>query len=198
MSTSALLVNVAFSQGLLGTVLLLGAWYAEIPLTAFGVVPGDPWNFGVPALAVGLGAGAALYAGNELLGGVIEGLGIDYSEELRGALAPDTLAGWLALLVVVLPTIAVFEELLFRAALVGALSVGFGVSPWLLAIPSSVAFAVGHGMQGTGGVIVTGLLGFALAAVFVLTGSLLVVVVAHYLVNAAEFVIHEGLGWEPF
>jgi len=35
-----------------------------------------------------------------------------------------------------------------------------------------------------------------LAAGFVLTGSLLVVVVAHYLVNAAEFVIYEGLGVE--
>jgi uncharacterized membrane protein len=35
-----------------------------------------------------------------------------------------------------------------------------------------------------------------LAVTFVLTGSLLVVVVAHYLVNALEFVVHEGLGFE--
>jgi membrane protease YdiL (CAAX protease family) len=42
--------------------------------------------------------------------------------------------------------------------------------------------------------VVTGVLGFALAAVFVTTGSLVAVIVAHYLVNALEFVVHEGFG----
>lgn len=198
MSTGALLVNVALSQGLLGTVLVFGAWYAEIPLSAFGILPGDSWNLGPPALALGLGFGVALYVANELLGVLVEDLGIDFSEELREVLAPESLGGWLVLMVVVLPTIAAFEEILFRAALVGALSAGFAVSPWLLAALSSVAFAIGHGMQGPGGIVVTGLLGFVLATAFVLTGSLLVVVVAHYVVNALEFVVHEGLGWEPF
>jgi predicted Abi (CAAX) family protease len=45
-------------------------------------------------------------------------------------------------------------------------------------------------------VLVTGTLGLVLAAGFVLTGSLLAVVVAHYLVNALEFVVHEGLDVE--
>ena len=197
MSTGALLVNVALSQGLLGSVLLFGAWYAEIPLSAFGILLGDPWSFGLPALAIGLGVGTALYVANELLGAFVEDLGIDFSEELREVLAPESLGGWLVLMVVVLPTIAAFEEILFRAALVGALSTGFAVSPWLLAMLSSVAFAIGHGMQGPGGIVVTGLLGFVLAAVFVLTGSLLVVIVAHYMVNALEFVVHEGLGRDP-
>lgn len=193
-----MLVNVAISQGLLGSVLVFGAWYAEIPLSAFGIVVGDPWSLGVPALAVGLGFGVALYVANELLGNLVEDLGIDFSEELREVLAPESVAGWLALLVVVLPTIALFEELLFRAALVGALSTGFAVSPWLLAVLSSIAFAIGHGAQGPGGIVVTGLLGFVLAAAFVISGSLLVVVAAHYVVNALEFLVHEGLGWEPF
>lgn len=198
MSTSALLVNVALSQGLFGGLLLVGAWYAEVPLSAFGVLPGDPWNLGLPALGIGVGFGLALYVGNELLGKVVDDLGVAYSEELREMLAPDSVGGWIVLLVVVLPLIAGLEEFLFRAAVVGALSAGFGVSPWLLAVVSSIAFAVGHGMQGPGGVVVTGLLGFVLAAGFILTGSLLVVVVAHYLVNVLEFVIHEGLGLEPF
>jgi membrane protease YdiL (CAAX protease family) len=127
---------------------------------------------------------------------VLDSTGVDYSESLRAHLAPESLRGWVVLLGVVLPIIAGFEELLFRAALVGVLAAGFGVSPWALAVASSVAFAVGHGAQGPGGVAVTGVLGFALAAAFVLTGSLLVVVVAHYLINALEFVIHEGLGIE--
>jgi membrane protease YdiL (CAAX protease family) len=114
-------------------------------------------------------------------------------ESLRELLAPDTRLGWVVLLFVVLPIVAGFEEFLFRGALIGVVAVGFDVSPWLLAALSSVAFALGHGAQGPGGILVTGLLGFALAVTFVLTGSLLAVIVAHYLVNALEFVVHEGL-----
>jgi membrane protease YdiL (CAAX protease family) len=93
---------------------------------------------------------------------------------------------------VTLPTVAVFEEFLFRATLVGAFAAGFGVSPWLLAVLSSLAFAVGHGAQGPAGIVVTGVLGLVLAAAFVLTGSLVVVAVAHYLVNAVEFLRHRA------
>lgn len=195
-TTGALLANVAVSQGLFGAAIVGAAWLAEIPLAAFGVDPGDPASVGLPAVGVGLAVGVVLYVANELSAEVADAAGIDYSEGLREALAPDALRGWVVLLGAILPVIAGFEELLFRAALIGAFSTGFGVSPWLLAVLSTLAFAVGHGAQGPGGVAVTGLLGFALAAAFVLTGSLLVVIVAHYVVNALEFVVHEGLGIE--
>ena len=195
-STGALLANVALSQGLFGAAILGAAWLADVPPVALGVAVGDPWSVGLPAVGVGLVVGVALYVANELSSVLLDATGVEYSEGLREALAPDTLRGWVVLLGVVLPVIAGFEELLFRAALVGAFAAGFGVSPWILAIFSTVAFAVGHGAQGPGGILVTGLLGFALAAAFVLTESLLVVVVAHYLVNALEFVVHEGLGVE--
>ena len=195
LSTTALLANVAISQGAFGLLLLAGAWFTEIPVAAFGVAApvASPTTVG---LGVALGIG--LYAANEVGASVGERLGVGADERLREALAPDSAAGWAVLLLVVLPIIAGFEELLFRGVLVGVFAAGFGLSSWLLAALSSVAFALGHGAQGPAGVVVTGLLGFVLAATFVLTGSLLVVVVAHYLVNALEFVVHEGLdldGW---
>ncbi|PSP76250.1 CPBP family intramembrane metalloprotease [Halobacteriales archaeon QS_3_64_16] len=190
MSTSALLLNVVFSQGLFGGLVLLGAWYTEIPLAALGV-PGVPQ---VGTLVLGAGLGIALHAGNELMAAGASALGFSPPEDLRAMLAPDSVASWALLLGGILPAIAFVEELLFRAALIGALSAGFAVSPWLLAILSSIAFAVGHGAQGSLGMLVTGSLGLALAAAFVLTGSLFVVVLAHYLVNALEFIVHEGLG----
>ncbi|MGM0592452.1 MAG: CPBP family intramembrane glutamic endopeptidase [Halobacteriota archaeon] len=193
MSTPALLANVALSQGLFGTLLLLGAWLTEIPPAAFGVTQ---QTTGLEAVGLGLALGVALYVANEVGAAVGEQYGLGGSEELRSTLAPESFGGWVILLFVVLPIIAGFEELLFRGALVGVASAGFGLSPWLLAAVSSVAFALGHGAQGPGGVAVTGTLGFVLAAAFVLTQSLLVVVVAHYLVNALEFVVHEGLGVE--
>ena len=198
LSTPSLLANVAVSQGLFGALLLLGAWYAEIPLWAFGIGSGvtDP-----RAVALGVGLGVALYAANEASAavGARFGLGVGDGQRLRGALAPETASGWILLLAVVLPIIAGFEELLFRGAIVGVVSSGYSVSAWAMAVVASGAFALGHGAQGRLGVLVTGALGFVLAAAFVLTGSLVVVIVAHYLVNALEFVVHEGIGveWPP-
>jgi membrane protease YdiL (CAAX protease family) len=192
MTSGLLLANVLVSQGLFAGFLLFGAWFTDVPASAFGVT-GDPLSTGLPAVAVGVGVGLLLYLLNELGAGVGDRLGVTADESLRELLAPDTRLGWVVLLVVVLPIVAGFEEFLFRGALIGVVAVGFDVSPWLLAALSSVAFALGHGAQGPGGILVTGLLGFALAVTFVLTGSLLAVIVAHYLVNALEFVVHEGL-----
>ena len=185
MTTGALLVNVAISQGLFGAMLVAAAWLAGVPASALGVEAVT-----LPILGGGVALGVALFGANELGQRLADASGVDYAEGLREQLTPETVRGWAVLLLVVLPIIAGFEELLFRGALIGALSVGFGVSPWLLAAGSTVAFAIGHGAQGPGGVLVTGILGGVLAAAFVLTGSLLVVVVAHYLVNALEFAVH--------
>ena len=190
LSTLALLANVAVSQGAFGLLLLAGGWFTEIPPSAFGVTAPV---LSASTLGVGVVLGGTLYAANEVGASVGERLGIGADEGLREALAPDSPAGWAVLLFLVLPIIAGFEELLFRGVLIGVFAAGFGVSPWLLAVGSSVAFALGHGAQGPAGVVVTGVLGFVLAAAFVLTGSLFVVVVAHYLVNALEFVVHEGM-----
>jgi len=198
LSTPSLLANVAVSQGLFGALLLVGAWYAEIPVWAFGAGPGTT---GLSAVATGIGLGVGLYVANEAGAAVGSRFGLDVGDgqRLRGALAPDTPLGWVLLLLFVLPVIAGFEEVLFRGALVGVVAVGYDVSPWVMAVVASGAFALGHGAQGRLGVVVTGALGFVLAAAFVITGSLLVVIVAHYLVNALEFVVHEGLGieWPP-
>jgi len=186
----ALLANVGASHALFAVVLLLGIRLAGVPTGALGVGVGVT---GGDAVGVGIAVGVAIAAVNTLLSRVPDG---DPSAALRELLTPDSPAGWVVLLGVVLPLVAGFEELLFRAVLIGAFSTGFGLSPWLLAVASSVAFAAGHGAQGRLGIVATGALGFVLAAVFVATGSLLVVVVAHYIVNAVEFGL-EGVGNEP-
>nr|WP_284731818.1 CPBP family intramembrane glutamic endopeptidase [Halorientalis regularis] len=195
LSTGTLLANVALTQGLFGGLLLAGAWYFGIPASAFGVTDAG-LSTGLPALAVGVALGVTLYAANEIGAVSADAVGVEHDERLRSLLAPDSTGGWLVLLLVVLPIIAGVEEFIFRAAVIGATTAGFGTSVWALAVVSSLAFALGHGAQGRAGVVVTGSLGFVLAAAFVLTGSFLVVFVAHYLVNALEFVVHELLGVE--
>ena len=213
LSAATLLANVLVTQGLFLGLTLAGVLLTSVPLVALGVAPtgatvpglGRP-SLGAGAAALGLGValGGTLYVANRVGARVGERVGLGSSEALREALAPESAGGWAVLLGVVLPVIAVFEELLFRGILVGALTVGAvetGVVggpaatglPWVLVALSSVAFALGHGAQGRGGIVVTGLLGGVLGAAFALTWSLPLVVVAHYLVNALEFVVHEGL-----
>jgi len=173
----ALLANTAGTQVVLGVVLAGAAWLASVPLSA-------------EAAAVGAGAGIAISLGNAGLVRAFDAAGVGYDESLREALTPETPRGWAFLFLVALPVVAGFEELLFRGVLVGALATGFEVSPWLLAVGASVLFGAAHTAQGAVGVGVTALLGVALAAVFLVTDSLLATVVAHYVVNAVEFGVH--------
>ncbi|WP_435144377.1 CPBP family intramembrane glutamic endopeptidase [Halobaculum sp. P14] len=189
LSTAAVYANVVVSNGLFGSVVAAAAWWTAVPPSALGLSPvASP-----ELLLVGVAVGAALAAGNEVAGRVATRFGVRPDESLRAAMTPERAVGWAALLLVVLPSVAVFEEFLFRAVLVGALSAGFGVPTWLLVAGSAAAFAAGHGAQGRAGIVVTGLLGVALGAAYVATGSLFAVAVAHYVVNAAEFVVHEAL-----
>ena len=194
-STGALLANVALTQGLFGALLLAGAFYYRIPASAFGVT-GAPLSTGWAAIAIGVAAGVGFWLGNEAAASLAAGFDIAFDESIRGLLAPDSMGGWVVLLGVILPIIAIVEELLFRAAAIGVPVAGLGAPAWAMAIVSSVAFALGHGAQGRVGIVVTGTLGLGLAGLFVLTDSLLVVVVAHYLINALELGVHEGLGVE--
>jgi membrane protease YdiL (CAAX protease family) len=190
LTTPALLANVALTQGVFGAVVLAGAVFYAIPGEALGVTA-DPWNTGLPAVGLGVVFGLGLWLASDLAASLADAAGASYDEELRSMLAPESPAGWAVLLGVVLPVIAGVEEFLFRAAAIGVPAAGFGVSPWALAVVSSTVFAVGHGAQGRLGVAVTGAMGLVLAAGYILSGSLLVVVVAHYLVNALEFLVHE-------
>ncbi|MFB6300143.1 MAG: lysostaphin resistance A-like protein [Halobacteriales archaeon] len=181
-----LMANVCLSQGLLGGVVIGGAWITEIPAAALGLT-------GAVGRAVVLGSvlGTGLYAANEAGTRLADRFDIGYDERLREALAPESTGDWALLLGVVLPIIAGFEEVLFRGAVIGVFNAAYGIDPWLLAVVSSVLFGYGHGAQGRSGIVVTAGLGFVLAAGFILTDSLLVVVIAHYLVNAFEFIVHE-------
>jgi membrane protease YdiL (CAAX protease family) len=193
MSAGMVFANVALTHGLFGVVLVVAAVAAAVPRDALGVASADvtlAW------VGVGLALGAVLYAVGEVGAGVAAGAGIEHSEELRELLAPATPVGWVVLLGGVLPVVAGFEEFLFRAVLVGAFAAGFDVPLALLVVVSSLAFGIGHGAQGALGVAVTTGFGVVLAVAFLATGSLLVVVIAHYVVNALEFVVHEGLGVE--
>lgn len=187
-SRPTMLANAAASQLVIVALFVGLVWYTRIPLEALGLDAARPAV--LPGVALGLG----LYLLSEAGAHLLASFGLSVDEILRELLAPQTTREWVLLLGIVLPSVAVGEELLFRGALIGALAAGFSLSPWLLVAPSSIAFGIGHRLQGLGGVLVTTGLGIGLGAAFVLTGNLAVVIVAHYVVNALEFVLSELLG----
>lgn len=193
--TLSLLVNVMFTQGSFSGILLVGAWYFEVPLSAVGITF-DPLSTGLPAVDLGIVLGIGLWIGSELAVTLVDAAGIGYDQQVRSMLTPTTTGEWILLLGVVLPIVAASEEFIFRAAAIGVPATGLETSPWALAVVSSLAFGVAHGAQGRAGVVVTGLLGMALATTFVLTESLLVVILAHYVLNALEFLV-TARGYEP-
>ncbi|GAA0653268.1 CPBP family intramembrane glutamic endopeptidase [Salarchaeum japonicum] len=188
-SAGVLYANVALTHGTLLVVVAATAWLFDVPRDLLGVGTRP-----LPeAVIAGVLAGVVLAAGNAGAARAADALGVPYSDALTDLLTPASTRGWVALLGGVLPLVALAEELLFRAALVGVLA-GFD-TPVVVAVAfSSALFGLAHGAQGVAGVVVAGVLGVALAAVFVLTNSLVAVVVAHALVNAVELVGHATRG----
>lgn len=186
----AFLRGVATDQGVTAATVLAVGLLAGVDRAALGLVPP---SVATGVVAVGLGLG--LYALTEVAIAGVTVAGLDYTPGVRAAAAPDSPGGWLVLCAVTLPLVSVGEEVLFRAALVGA-PVAAGVPAWVAVVASTVAFALIH-QTGTGGIVIAGLLGGVLAVAFVASGSLLVVVAAHTIVNVLEFVVHEGLGLDP-
>jgi uncharacterized protein len=78
--------------------------------------------------------------------------------------------------------VAVSEEVIFRGYLVLRFSFLTGKTK-LAALLSAAIFAIGHGYQGSVGVITVGAMGLAFVAVYLWRGSLTAPIVMHFLVN---------------
>ncbi|WNV77369.1 CPBP family intramembrane glutamic endopeptidase [Geodermatophilus sp. DSM 44513] len=81
-------------------------------------------------------------------------------------------------------TAGVCEEWLYRGFLLAVVAaVGGGPSTPVLVVVGAVAFGLAHAYQGVAGVVTTGVLGGVMAALYLGTGSLLLPVLLHALVD---------------
>lgn len=116
-----------------------------------------------------------------------------YSPDIMKSLIPRNQIEWVLIIPPLLVSVAV-EELLFRGLMIGGFSVV--VNPWAMALASGVLFGLMHSPQGNLGIVLTGAVGIAFGAVFILTDSLLVVVVAHFALNFLQIVrAKEDIAW---
>jgi membrane protease YdiL (CAAX protease family) len=150
----------------------------------------------VEEAALGLGLGLLLWGGVELLEVALDDWAFVFAPgtaAVQTVRSPDRGAEWVVLLGGVLPVVAVGEELLFRGALVGATAGAWSVPVALAVVASALAFGLYHRWQGRVGAAVVAAVGGVLAVGFVISGSLVVPAVAHYVLDAGKTVARSGL-----
>lgn len=84
-------------------------------------------------------------------------------------------------------TAGIVEEIIFRGFVLWYLSQFMGI--WPAIIVSSIAFGLGHSYQGLGGILRTGLVGFAFGVLFVVSGSIWLPILGHILLDVLQ-------GWQ--
>jgi membrane protease YdiL (CAAX protease family) len=144
---------------------------------------------------VELGDHAGFFVGGGI--GVLVGGAITYARSQRGqatigdidVLVPRTTSErrWFAGVAV---TAGIAEEIAYRAlpiVVLGALLPS--VSPWWFVAISSIVFGLAHLYQGIAGVIAVAVLGGAFGAIYVATGSLVIGMVLHVLVDLRMLLI---------
>ncbi len=116
-----------------------------------------------------------------------------YSPEIMKNMVPRNQLEWVLIIIPLLVAVMV-EEFLFRGLLIGGFQLV--VNPWVMAIASSVLFGLMHSPQGILGIVLTGLVGMVFAALFIITSSLLPVIVAHFVINFLQIIrAEEDLVW---
>jgi uncharacterized protein len=99
------------------------------------------------------------------------------------ALLPRT-SGERRLFTLVGLTAGLCEEWLYRAFFLAVVAALAGGPPeWVLVAVAAVAFGLAHAYQGIGGIVLTGVLGGILAALYLSTGSLLLPVLLHAVID---------------
>lgn len=99
----------------------------------------------------------------------------------------------IALAVVLVVVVAISEEIIFRGYLILRLRNLARSLPFAV-VGSSVLFAIGHGYEGSAGVVTIGVLGAELALVYVWRGSLVAPITMHFLQDFVGIVVAPLLG----
>jgi membrane protease YdiL (CAAX protease family) len=167
------------------------------------------WRNGEPLEQIGWklrGAGKEIALGAALFVPVFLGAGlIERVARRAGLSAPSTplpsflkAAGWkeLVLAAVLVVVVAIAEETVFRGYLV-LRSRALGRGSTFAVLFSSFVFSLGHGYEGTAGVVTVGAMGAAFAVVYLWRRSLVAPIVMHFLQDFLGIVLLPLLMHKP-
>jgi membrane protease YdiL (CAAX protease family) len=144
--------------------------------------------------ALGVGLFFLLFAGTSLVESLLRWAGVPAAvtptPRFLTARGPAEVTLALALVAVV----AVAEEIVFRGYLILRLAAVTG-RPAVAVLLSAVVFSLGHGYEGTSGVITVGVMGLGLAFVYLWRRTLVAPIVMHFLQDFGGIVLLPLLGY---
>jgi membrane protease YdiL (CAAX protease family) len=139
-------------------------------------------------VALGAGLFVPLFISAQLLDNVLRSAGLSGSSSALPDLVPSPNFVDLLLALVLVVVVAVSEEVIFRGYLLLRFSQLFRASGPAV-IMSAFVFSVGHGYEGTSGVITVGMIGLILGLVYLWRQSLVAPMVMHFLLDLVAIVI---------
>jgi membrane protease YdiL (CAAX protease family) len=164
------------------------------------------WRNGEPFQAIGWGAGhwgqealvglvlfPPLSLGATWLDGALHALGLSAPATPLPALTPGRSPGEVLLAVVLVAVVALSEETMFRGYLILRLESITG-SPVAAVLLSALVFSMGHGYEGSAGVLTVAMMGIAFAGVYLWRRSLVAPIVLHLLQDLFSILILPALG----
>jgi membrane protease YdiL (CAAX protease family) len=149
-------------------------------------------NGGREAL-LGLGLFGLLFVGTIVLESLLRSAGVPPPATPRPRFLTATGPAELGLAVALVTVVAVAEETIFRGYLILRFS-AVTRRPVVAALLSAIVFSLGHGYEGTTGVITVGVMGLGLAVVYLWRRSLLAPIVMHFLQDFIGIILLPLLG----
>jgi membrane protease YdiL (CAAX protease family) len=139
-------------------------------------------------IEIGIALFVPLLLGTSIVERGFEAAGLSAPAASRPLFLAPHGGGEMALAVGLVAVVAVAEETIFRGYLIRRIS-SVASSRAIAIVASSAIFALGHGYEGTAGAAAVGVMGFALALVYVWRNSLVAPIVMHLLQDLTAIVL---------
>lgn len=164
--------------------ILFFAWRNHEPVTALGWSAARRWR----EILLGMVLFVPIFFGAGWLERTLHSIGFSLPATPLPSLDPAPDPAQLLLATVLVVVVALAEETIFRGYLMLRLT-ALTKSPAAAVVLSAVVFSIGHGYEGSAGVITVGTLGAVFAVVYLWRGSLLAPMTMHFLQDFIGIVV---------
>jgi membrane protease YdiL (CAAX protease family) len=155
---------------------------------AIGTIGWNARRFGVDIL-IGIVLFIPMFLGASWLESFLVSIGFSTPPPASGSgITPSNTTVDIILAVLLVMVVAVSEETIFRGYLIGRFSNILG-SPVVALLLASVVFAIGHGYEGTAGVLTVGTMGLVFGIVYLWRKSLVAPMTMHFLQDFLAIVL---------
>jgi membrane protease YdiL (CAAX protease family) len=165
--------------------ILLFLWRNREPIRRIGWTAGGGWR----EVAIGIILAPVIFYAAGYLDQALQSAGLSGpSNTQQPGVLEAVGAGQLVLAFVLVVVVAIAEETIFRGYLMLRFK-GIWHSPALAIVLSAFVFSLGHGYEGTAGVITVGLMGAAFAIIYQWRGSLVAPMILHFIQDFISIVL---------